>query len=120
QVVHHLNGTSKFLGPLANYPLFDPNGAQLSNNFTANMTLPPITTVSLFHNVNKWDYLASISYIQWSTFNTFVLKNVAGMQADPIMGFVPTNNLQVIINEGFRNVWNYSVGANYHPNDKWI
>lgn len=120
QVVHHLNGNSNFLGTLANFPNLDPNGSQVSNDFTANMTLPPIATLSLFHNVNNWDFLASVSYTQWSTFNTFILKNVAGMQTDPIMGFVPSNNLQVIINEGFRNAWNYSVGANYHPNDKWI
>lgn len=122
QVVHHLNGTSKFLGPLANYPALDPNGAQDSNNFTANMTLPPVTTLSLFHNVNPaWDLLASVSYTQWTTFQSFILKNVAAVQTDPTTGMMfPVNNLQVDVSESFRNAWNYSVGTNYHPNEKWI
>lgn len=120
QTVFHMDGTSKFLGKLANFPALNPNGEQLSNAFTANMTLPPITTLSLFRVLNpKWDLLASLSYIQWSTFNTFILKNVAGVRMAST-GISSTNNLDVIINEGFRNVWNYSVGANYHANDQWI
>src|SRR5579872_6997150 len=49
KVTHHLNGTSKFNGPLAND---FAGGLQESTNLQATATLPATTTLSLFHSLN--------------------------------------------------------------------
>lgn len=120
RVVHHVNGSSTFQGKLANG--FDVGGTQRSNNFNADATLPATTSLGFFHAPNPcWDLLAHVSYTQWDVFQRLVLKNVAGLTGDiETMDLTPTNNLTVIIPENYRNTWNASVGANYHPNSQWI
>lgn len=114
KVGHHLKGTSKFVGGLANDAL---GGAQYTNELNTDVTLPPTTTLSLFHTVNPaWDVMASISYTQWRVFKSLILNNVAGVTPD----FISTNNLQVVVYQNYRNSWNYSVGTNYHVNEKWM
>jgi long-chain fatty acid transport protein len=114
QVVHHLKGTSNFVGQLANDGL---GGTQTSNNLETSATLPPSTTVSLFHTINPtWDVMGSVTYTQWSVFKNLILNNVAGIDVN----HNSTNNLQVFVVEQYRNSWSYSVGANYHVNNKWM
>jgi long-chain fatty acid transport protein len=114
QVVHHLKGNSTFTGPLANS---GSGGTQYTNQTKVNATLPPITTLSILHNVNpQWDIMGSVTYIQWNVFRDLVLQNVAGIDESEL----ESNNVVIRINEGFRNAWNFSVGANYHPNETWI
>lgn len=113
KITHHLQGTSKFLGPLAN----DLSGGfQDSTHLRSHATLPATTTLSLFHTVNSlWDVMGTVIYTQWSEFSNLVLQNVAGVNNS-----VSTNSLLVTIPEHYRNTWNYSVGANYHANEQWI
>jgi len=119
QVVHHLKGSSKFYGPLANADtnfLFLPM-YQSSQQLSANATLPPTTSLSIFHTFNpSWDGMASISYTQWNVFKNLVLQNAAGIDTTAN----PNNNLTVIVPENYHNTWNYSVGGNYHANEKWF
>lgn len=112
KVTHHTSGNSYFTGPLA------LNGiSQQSNNFQATATLPSVTSVSIFHFLNNcWDVMGSVAYTQWSVFKDLVLQNVAGINAFGIN----SNTVVVNINQHYRNAWNYSIGANYHPNEKWI
>ena len=113
QVVHHMTGTSTFTGPLANDAV---GGAQSSPNLKANITLPPVTSLSGFHAVNStWDIMGSISYVQWDVVKNIVLQNTSG-----ILNSASTNTLPITINENYRNSWNYTVGTNYHLNEQWI
>lgn len=110
QVVHQLSGTSKFIGSLTG-----ASGSQYSS-LKARITLPPTTTFSAFHTINSsWDVMGSVSYTQWSVSNNMMLKNVGG-----IKGGALTNNLRIPLIRGYSNSWNYSVGANYHINDKMM
>ncbi len=114
QVKHHLHGgSSNFSGPLANN---GTGGIQYTNTFKANVTLPSVTTLSVFHTLNPaWDIMGTVVYTQWNVFNQLVLQNVAG-----ISGGVSTNGILVTMPENYRNTWNYAVGANYHINEKWF
>jgi long-chain fatty acid transport protein len=110
-----LSGHSTFSGLLANG--FN-GGVQTSDNLRANLTLPPVTSLSVFHEVNSsWDVMGSVTYTQWNVLQNIVLENVAGINA---VGLHEDNALAVVINEHYRNSWNYSVGANYHVNDQWM
>jgi long-chain fatty acid transport protein len=110
KIVHQLTGSSTFIGPLA------LGGGQSSPNMYGRITLPPTTNLSVFHTLNKqWDLMGTISYTQWSTSNNLILHNVVGTT-----GGVQNNNLQWTIYQGYRNTWNYALGANYHVNDKFI
>ncbi len=115
KIVHHIEGTSHFEGPIAN--LFG-GGSLSSQNFEARAVLPPITTVSLFHSFNPcWDLMGSISYTQWSLFKNVVLHNVAGIAA----ALPPASTaITVVIPENYSNSWNYAVGGNYHLSDRWM
>ncbi len=111
KVTHHTSGTSKFEGPLA------VGGFQESTHFKATATLPSITSLSLFHTYNPtWDFMGSVTYVQWSVFKNLVLQNVAGVNASRMH----TDSLVVDIYQHYRDTWNFSVGTNYHPNDQWI
>lgn len=110
KVTHHAIGNSYFTGPLA------AGGSQYANNFFTNITLPATTSLSLFQTWNTcWDVMGTLSYTQWSVFKNWVLQNVAGIQ-----GGINTNNETVYINNYYHNAWNFAVGANYHPSEKWI
>jgi long-chain fatty acid transport protein len=113
KVVHHLSGTSKFNGPLANDLT---GGLQESTNLEANSTLPATTTLSLFHTLNPtWDVMGTVAYTQWSEFSQLVLQNTAAL-----VDGMSSNSVNVVIPEHYRNTWNYSVGTNYHASEEWM
>jgi len=108
QVVHRLSGTSKFVGVLAG------SGGIFDTNVKMRMVLPPTTTISAFHAFNApWDIMGSLSLTQWTVTNSTVLNNVGGIQ-DGVL----SNHLQVPLIQGYQNTWNWSVGTNYHVNEK--
>jgi long-chain fatty acid transport protein len=115
KVTEHLEGSSKFYGPLANN--MDPdNHMQKSDNLKTNAVLPSTTTLSLFHTVNPtWDVMGTVAWTQWSAFNDLTLQNAAG-----VLDSASTNSLLVVVHENYRNSWNYSVGANYHASEEWM
>jgi long-chain fatty acid transport protein len=110
QIVHQFSGSSTFIGPLA-------AGGGLSNpNLYGRITLPPTTSLSVFHAMNaQWDLMGTATYTQWGASRNLILHNVVGTQ-----GGAQNNNLQWVIYQGYRNTWNYSVGANYHVNEHWL
>lgn len=110
QIVHQINGSSTYLGPLA------PGGGISNSSFYARITLPSTTSLSAFHTLNTdWDVLGSISYTQWSSATNLTLHNVTGLQGGGL-----NNNLQWVIYQSYRNTWNYTLGANYHLNEDWL
>ena len=119
QVVHHLSGTSKFVGRLADqlnhgYPIS-------SNHATVRITLPAYTALSVYHRLHpKVAFLGSAIYTQWSVFKTLILNDVAGAVSDPNTLVAGSNTIQVTIPQYFHNTWNVSVGTEYYPTEDII
>jgi len=114
KVTHHMkDGDSDFSGPLANNLA---GGTQSSDDFSTDVILPAMTTLSAFHNFNpRWDIMGTVAYTQWSSVDQIVLENVAGIQDGQ-----SSNDITVVIPENYRNTWNFSVGGNYHVNQQWL
>jgi len=110
QVVHHLNGSSSFIGPLATAFA----GGPYSSSAYTNITLPPYTALSLYRRVTPTVALmGSAIYTQWNIFRTITLRNVSGIQ-----DLSPSTNITVSVPEYWHNSWNFSVGTNYNFTDK--
>lgn len=111
QVVHHLSGSSKFIGPVADLL----NGGPLeTSRSTVNMTLPAYTALSFYDRIHpQVAVMASAIYTQWNIFRNLILNNVAG-----VVEGEPSTNIVVVMPEYYRNTWNFSVGADYYVTDK--
>lgn len=109
QVVFHPAGTSTLTGPLANaYPYISP--AKSSSMVQTDVTLPPMTTLSLYHQVNeRLALMGSTYYTQWNTIKAINLHNVISAKS-PLN---PTGLIDVSLPQHYRNTWRFSVGANY-------
>jgi long-chain fatty acid transport protein len=84
------------------------NGRLANGGITADIKLPDIANVSVFHRLNdRWDIMGDIQYTKWSVLKdlTFVRTTGAVLSSTP---------------ENFDDVWRYSVGANYRYNDAWM
>lgn len=100
QVVHHMKGKSE----IATTP------PQTNDNLKLRVTMPAYTMLSFYHDFNKrWSVMATAAYTQWSVIQNLILQNVA----------TPTGSQTVTIPQGFRNTWNFALGAHYRPNQKW-
>ena len=95
QVKHKLEGDVSFsIAAIANGPI------------SADATLPDSASLSLFHALNpKWDVLADVTWTGWSDFKELRIVRNSGV----VLGLTPEN-----WNDSYR----YSVGANYHLDDK--
>lgn len=118
QVRHHLSGTSKFVGPIAN-ALND--GPLVSNRATTNITLPPYTALSYYQDISpRVAIMGTVIFTQWAIVKDLILNNYAGAISPEPFDIAPSTNIQVVVPERFRNTWNLSVGADYHVNDQII
>ena len=119
QVHFDVTGTSKLTGPLANQANVNEPGVSSNNSLETNVTLPPWTELSGYHDINQqWSIDGSLVYTQWSFFNDELhIQNVQGVAAT-----IPLSYPQIVVNmpNHFRNTWRVAVGANYRPADKWI
>lgn len=107
KITHHLRGSSKFQGPLANN---GAGGVQVNDAMRSTITFPATTSFSAFGSPNtNWDFMGSISYTQWNVVRELILYNIATVSAG-------TTNIAVP--EYYHNTWNFSVGANYHFTDQ--
>ncbi|MHB1143677.1 MAG: OmpP1/FadL family transporter [Thiobacillus sp.] len=95
EVDYTLEGTVTFSGmPVLNGPV------------TADTTLPDSASLSLFHKLNeRWDVLADVTWTGWSDFDELRILRTSGA----LVGVTPEN---------WDDSYRYSVGANYHLNDK--
>ncbi len=113
QVVHHIRGTSKAVGPVSNF--FNAGMPIVSLNTNAAITLPASTTLSLFSQLNpKWSLMGTAIYTQWSVFQNLRLQNVATVD-----NLAASNTVTVILPASYRNTWNFSVGTEYAATDKF-
>lgn len=123
QVRHHLSGTSRFVGPIAQ--VLNENNENLplvSTTARTNITLPPYTALSYYQGFCTCPRIAlmgSVVYTQWSIIKNLTLSNYAGAVVEDFIP-TPSTNIQVVVPERFRNTWNVSVGADVHLNDRII
>jgi long-chain fatty acid transport protein len=129
QIVHHVRGTSKLIGPAANLATtvaFGTPSAIVSRTANAHITLPAYTTLSAFNQLNsKWSIMGTAIYTQWSVFKTLALYQLAAINVIPVPVFpgvapVPTTSASVTLTENYRNAWNFSLGTEYAATDKMI
>lgn len=114
QVVHHLTGTSDFMGPLAQAL----DATIHSDRSKVNITLPPYTAISIFHRLHsQFAIMGSVIYTQWRTLQNLVLQDIAGIALNSIGDPVPSVSLTTIIPQHFHNTWNFSIGADYYVAD---
>lgn len=113
QVVHHLNGSSQFTGPLAT----SINGGPASSQISTNMTLPPYTALSVYQRVHpKVALLATAIFTQWNLFKALILNDATGIDENGDL----SRHLQITVLQYYRNVWNVAVGADYYVTDDII
>lgn len=126
QVVHHLTGTSNFVGPIAE--LLNVNSGRLPvNNFSSdrakvNLTLPPYLALSgYYHFEPKIAVMGTVVYTKWNVFQTLVLQDVAGAAPALVAPglVVPTRSTSIIVSvpEKYKNTWNASFGVDYFPTE---
>ncbi|MEP7182385.1 MAG: outer membrane protein transport protein [Betaproteobacteria bacterium] len=73
----------------------------------ADIELPPMANLSFFTALNdRWDLMADAQWTGWSTLQdlTFVRTSGAILSSTP---------------ENFKDVWRFSLGANYKYSDQW-
>lgn len=81
--------------------------ATLNGPVTAAVTLPDSASLSLFHKLDsRWDLLADITWTGWSDFRELRIVRTNG-----VVPGTPTE-------ENWSDSYRYSLGANYHLNDK--
>jgi long-chain fatty acid transport protein len=74
---------------------------------TADITLPAIASVNLFHKINpQWELLADLSWTEWSRLKTLNIVRSTGA----LLATTPLN---------WRDTWRVGVGANYNINNAW-
>ncbi|MHB1060962.1 MAG: OmpP1/FadL family transporter [Thiobacillus sp.] len=79
----------------------------LNGPVNAGVTLPDSASLSLFHMLgSRWDLLADVTWTGWSDFKELRIVRTNG----DVLG-TPTQ-------ENWSDSYRYSVGANYHLNDK--
>jgi long-chain fatty acid transport protein len=73
---------------------------------TADVTLPDTASLSLFHILNtRWELLADITWTGWSSFDELRIVNTSGTPVS-------------VTPEHWNDSYRYSVGANYHLDNK--
>jgi long-chain fatty acid transport protein len=103
QVVHHLTGISTFSGPLA---MILVGHTIQSNTARVNITLPPYTAFSVYHDLNsQYTILGSVIYTQWKTLQYLTLQNVAAIQ-----NLEPSTSVVITVPQHFKNTFNYALG----------
>jgi long-chain fatty acid transport protein len=120
QVVHHLSGTSKFEGPIAESV---NNGDPMlsADRSTVNITLPPYTALSAYHRIHsRVAIMGSAIYTQWAMIKNLILNGIAGAVEVPGPDLGGSTGIQVVIPQYFKNTWNLSVGTEFDATDKII
>ncbi len=105
QTVFHLTGTSQLSGPII------PGNGIVNSNLNANVTLPALAQVSIYHDINQqWNVMATVFYSNWSSFKQVTLNNIQVPGGTAISNTVPFN---------YHNTFDYAGGINYKPTCNW-
>lgn len=108
RVKHHIKGDAKLTGGVINNIK--------SNHLEADITLPPTTVLSIYHDINEtWSVMGTAIYTQWETIQQIALNNTTTPSG---IGFGSTLGT-VVLPENFTNTWRLAVGADYRINEKF-
>jgi long-chain fatty acid transport protein len=95
------------LAPVVGLLATNVNAALPNGGVTADIKLPDIANLSVFHRLNeRWDVMGDVQFTRWSVFKQLEFVRTTGA----ILANTPEN---------FDDVWRFSVGATYHWNDAW-
>jgi len=87
------------------------NTATYNGSVSSDIELPEIVNVSYFGKLdNRWDLMADIQYTGWDKVQDLTFTRTSGPSSGKVLASTPEN---------WKNVWRYSVGTNYHYDDKW-
>jgi long-chain fatty acid transport protein len=102
-VMFHGSGNSQVYGTA---------GAYRTNELVSNAALPARTQLSVHHDFNsQWTGMVSAFYENWSTLQQITLKK-------SILPGGAITNFTIPLN--YHNTFDYNVGINFKPNEKWI
>lgn len=106
KIVQNLSGYSDFV-------LGAPLGTAFETNaFKLSIPLPPVTTLSIYHDVNPcWALMGTLAYDQWSVLHDYHGKNYQSLGA--IIADVSQP-------QHMSNTIDLSVGTHYKLNQKWM
>lgn len=105
KIMMNLGGDSEFTGTGI--------GSFETNNFNLKLPLPPVTTLSLYHDVTTcWALMGTIAYDQWSVLKRFHAENyqLAGGVVLP----------DVYLQQSMSNTFDISVGTHYKIDPQWM
>jgi long-chain fatty acid transport protein len=95
------------LAPVVGLLAAGVNGALANGGVKADIELPDIANLSIFHRLNdRWDLMADVQYTRWSVFKELRFVRTTGA-------------LLAVTPENFSNAWRVSAGATYHWTDAW-
>ncbi len=87
------------------------NGVNSSDNLQTAINLPPIATLSAYHDLTpQWAIMGTVEYYEWSVFKNQHIYNAAS-----VVGTTDFN-----IPQNFHDSWRYALGTSYKLNDKWL
>ncbi len=126
-VNHKFYGVSTLSGILADPNAFtgdpisgNPNAIFTSDDLNSgNIDMPQIFTLSGYRDITpKLALLGSVVFTGWSAFKNITLNNVAVGLPIEASGDITQTTMDIVAPEDYRNTWRFSLGANYHINDK--
>jgi long-chain fatty acid transport protein len=95
------------IAPIAGLLANGVNAFLSNGDVTLDIKLPSTTNVSFFKAIDKWDWMADLQFVNWSSIQALTVVRSTGV----VLESIPTN---------YRNTWRGSIGANYHYNDQWM
>jgi long-chain fatty acid transport protein len=108
KVKYTLDGTVEFTRPdgLGATQTAILNAAVPNGDVTAKVELPDTFSISLFKTINpRWDFLADITWTHWKLFDDLTVVRDSGSVLSTTL-------------ENWDNSLRYSIGANFHQDDK--
>jgi len=126
-VAHKFYGVSTLTGILADPNTYtdnpitgNPNAIFSSDDLNSgNIDMPQIFTLSGYRDITqKLALLGSVVFTGWSSFKNITLNNVAVGLPIEATGDITQTTMDIVAPEDYRNTWRFSLGANYHINDK--
>ena len=95
------------IAPVVGVLAANVNAVLVNGGVTADIKLPEIANLSVFHRLNdRWDLMADVQYTGWSVFKELKFVRTTGA----VLSDTPEN---------FSDAWRFSVGATYHYSDAW-
>ncbi|HSW93290.1 MAG TPA: outer membrane protein transport protein [Gammaproteobacteria bacterium] len=88
-----------------------------TDQFKVSIPMPPVTTVSVYHELTPVVALmGTVSYDQWGIIKYYYGQNYI----QPPSPGNPTGKVNVVSQQNFSDTVDFSAGAHYKLNDKWL